>query len=156
KHNPTVYVELAGNALFTPSVLEYAPKEKRFGHIIKRLEKLPALFEQAKWQLVDSPEVWNRVAREENDGNIGLIDKTLREQTPDSLKAEYGRAAGPALAALKDFNTYLEKTLSKRTSDWRLGKDRYTKKFQYVLATGKTPEQQLAEAEADLKTTREE
>src|SRR5205085_4761934 len=40
KHNPTVYVELAGNALFVPSILEYAPKEQRFQHIIKRLEKM--------------------------------------------------------------------------------------------------------------------
>ena len=39
---------------------------------------MPALFDQAKANLVDAPEVWNRVAREENDGNIGLIDKTLR------------------------------------------------------------------------------
>src|SRR4051812_4941790 len=29
KHNPTIYVELAGNALFVPSILEYAPKEQR-------------------------------------------------------------------------------------------------------------------------------
>jgi uncharacterized protein (DUF885 family) len=28
KHNPTVYVELAGNALFNPYVLDYAPKDK--------------------------------------------------------------------------------------------------------------------------------
>src|ERR1051326_464951 len=53
KHNPTVYVELAGNAIFVPSILEYAPKEQRFQHIIKRLEKMPALFAQAKANLVD-------------------------------------------------------------------------------------------------------
>ena len=48
KHNPTVYVELAGNALFNPYMLNYAPKEKRFQQIARRLEKMPALFEQAK------------------------------------------------------------------------------------------------------------
>src|SRR2546423_86163 len=68
RHNPTVYVELAGNALFTPYVLEYAPKDRRYQHIIKRLEKMPALFDQAKANLVDAPDVWNRVAREENEG----------------------------------------------------------------------------------------
>jgi len=156
KHNPTVYVELAGSALFTPSVLEYAPKEQRFHHIIKRLEKMPALFEQAKAALTDAPEVWNRVAREENEGNIDMIDKSLRKDTPDSLKADYARAADPALTALRGFNTFLEKTLSKKTSDWRLGKETYARKFEYVLATGKAPEQQLAEAEADLQTTRAE
>ena len=57
KHNPTVYVELAGNALFAPYVLEYAPKDRRYRHIIRRLEKVPALFEQAKANLLDAPEV---------------------------------------------------------------------------------------------------
>jgi len=156
KHNPTVYVELAGNALFVPFILEYAPKEQRFHHIVKRLEKMPALFDQAKRNLVDAPEVWNRVAADENKGTIDLIDKELRAAVPDAQKADYDRAATGALAALKDFNTFLEKDLSKRTSDWRLGKDKYAKKFEYVLATGKTPEQLLAEAEAQLQATRQE
>ena len=71
---------------------------------------------------MDAPEVWNRVAREENDGTIGLIDKTLRAEVPEAQKADYGRAADGALAALKEFGAYLEKDLSKRTSDWRLGR----------------------------------
>ena len=57
KHNPTVYVELTGNALFAPYVLEYAPKDRRYQHIIRRLEKIPTLFAQAKANLVDAPEV---------------------------------------------------------------------------------------------------
>jgi uncharacterized protein (DUF885 family) len=156
RHNPTVYVELAGNALFAPSILEYAPKEQRFQHIIRRLEKMPALFAQARANLVDAPSVWNRVAHEENDGTIGLIDQDLRSSVPEAQKADYERAAAAALTALKDFNTFLASDLSKKTSDWRLGKANYAKKFEYVLVTGKTPEQLLAEAEADLQTTRQE
>src|SRR5512143_2263097 len=60
KHNPTVYVELVGNALFTPYMLNYAPLEQRFDHITARLAKVPVLFEQAKTNLTDAPEVWNR------------------------------------------------------------------------------------------------
>ena len=33
-HNPTLYVEMAGNALFTPLTLEYAPLDARIRHII--------------------------------------------------------------------------------------------------------------------------
>jgi uncharacterized protein (DUF885 family) len=156
KHNPTVYVELAGNALFVPSVLEYAPKEQRFHDIVKRLEKFPTLFAQAKANLMDAPDVWNRVAREENQGNIDLIDHGLRQQVPEPQKADYDRAATGALATLKDFSGFLEKDLSKRKSDWRLGKENYAKKFQYVLITGKSPEQLLSEAEADLQKIRQE
>jgi len=156
RHNPTAYVELVGNALFNPFVLEYAPLETRYRHIIQRLFKVSELMAQAKSRLSDSPEVWNRVAQEENDGNIDLIDKTLRERVPADLKPDFDRAATSALAALRDFNKYLKEDLSRRTSDWRLGKDKYDPKFRYYLATGKTPEQVLSEAEAALKSVRDQ
>ena len=155
KHNPTIYVELAGNALFSPYVLNYAPKDQRIQHIIRRLEKFPVLFEQAKANLTDAPEVWTRVAREENDGTIGLIDQTLRAEVAEPQKADYDRAARTAVAALKDFDAFLKTELSKKTSDWRLGQENYARKCGFVLATGKAPDQLLAEAEADLKSTRE-
>lgn len=156
KHNPTIYVELLGNALFTPYTLHYAPEEERFRQIVRRMEKIPALLSQAKANLVDSPEVWNRVAMEENEGNIDLIDKTLREKVPEAQKASYDRAAESAIASLKDFNGFLKNTLAKKPSDWRLGKDKYAKKFAATLVVAESPEQLLAEAEADLQKVRAE
>src|SRR5262249_35597660 len=146
----------AGNAVFVPSILNYAPLDRRYHAIIKRLERFPTLFDQAKANLVDAPEIWNKVAREENAGNIDLIDKELRSKVPDPQKSDYHRAGGPALLALNDFNSFLANDLSKRTSDWQLGKEKYARKFEYTLATGKTPEELLSEAEGDLKTTRDE
>ena len=156
KHNPTVYVELVGNALYTPYMLNYAPMEKRFGQIVKRLQRVPALFDQAKANLTDAPAVWNRVAQEENEGNIELIDKTLRAAVPESQKSLYADAAAQALMSAKDFSDFLKNNLSAKTSDWRLGKEKYAKKFALVLASGRTPEDLLAAAEADLKTVRGE
>ncbi len=156
KHNPTMYVELVGNALYTPFTLEYAPKPQRYKHIIARLQKVPALMQNARKNLTDAPEIWTTVAQEENEGNIGLIDKTLREGAPAELKAEYDAAAKPALDALNDFNAFLKNDLSKRTSDWRLGKPKYEKKFRYVMATDQTPEQVLAKAEEKLTAVRKE
>jgi uncharacterized protein (DUF885 family) len=156
RHNPTIYVELIGNALYTPYVLHYAGAEVRFKHIIQRLLRIPDLIRQAEQNLSDSPEIWNKVAREENAGNIDLVDVALRANCPKSLAHEYSVSAVPALIALKAFNEFLEGTLARKTSDWRLGKERYAKKFGYVLATGKTPEELLKEAEEDLARTHEE
>jgi uncharacterized protein (DUF885 family) len=156
RHNPTTYVELVGNALYSPYVLKYAPAPERYKHIIKRLAAVPELIRQAEANLQDSPEEWNRVAREENAGNIELIDATLRADCPSVLIHEYEKAAATALDSLRSFNTWLEVSLSKKTADWRLGKDLYAKKFRYVLATGKTPDALLKEAEADLIKMRDE
>jgi len=152
RHNPTVYVELIGNALFNPLVLEYAPKPKRIRHIIARLGKIPALLEQAKQNLVDSPQIWTKVAIDENQGNVDLVDKEIRAAAPAELSDEYSRAAKPALDALRTFQSFLEKDLSRRAqSDWRLGPERYEQKFRYMLGTNRKPDEVLAEAEADVK-----
>jgi uncharacterized protein (DUF885 family) len=156
RHNPTVYVELVGNALYTPYVLHYAPADERFKHIIQRLIRIPALIRQAEANLSDSPEIWNKVAHEENTGNIDLIEGVLRANCPKALGREYTQAAEPALIALKAFNDFLDGTLARKTSDWRLGKVYYAKKFSFLLATGKTPDALLKEAEEDLAKTRDE
>lgn len=155
RHNPAMYVELAGTALYSPYVLEYASKQQRFGDIIARLEKIPRLLDQARANLVDSPAVWRRVAQEENEGNIALIDVTLRHDCPAELKKSFDAAANGAVAGLREFNNWLKTSLAQRTSDWRLGKEKYDLKFKYALSTGKTPEQMLAEAEAELRTVRD-
>src|ERR1700730_2660406 len=82
RHNPTTYVELLGNGLYTPYVLQYAPPTERYRHIVNRLNKVPELIRQAEANLRDSPEVWNQVARDENLGNVALIDITLRADCP--------------------------------------------------------------------------
>ena len=156
RHNPTVYVELVGNALFNPFVLEYAPKPKRYGQIIKRLQRVPILIQQGHENLVDAPAVWTRVAQQENDGNIELIDHTLRAAAPAELRGDYDRAAKPALEALRNFNLFLKTDLSKQTSGWRLGKEKYDQKFRLFLDVGKAPAQVLSEAEAELNKVRDQ
>jgi uncharacterized protein (DUF885 family) len=156
RHNPTLYVELMGNALNSHYVLQYAPAPERFRHIINRLNLIPELIRQAELNLQDSPEVWNRVAREENTGTIGLIDITMRADCPPGARMRYDQAALRAVAALQGFNHWLEDTLGERVRDWRLGKELYAKKFRLALSAGETPEALLAEVDADFATARAE
>lgn len=157
RHNPTTYVELVGNALFQPLVLEYAPLETRLGHILARMEKLPVLLEQAKRNLVDSNPVYTRTAVDENNGNIDMVEHAIRDVLPASgaLAERYQRVAPATLAALRGFNEYLEKELSKRgTHSWRLGKTLYRERLRYALASGLTPEEILTSAEQGLARMR--
>jgi len=155
RHNPTVYVELIGNALFNPLNLEYALKSERIRDIIARTEKLPALIDQAKANLTESPEIWTKVAVEENEGNIALLEHTIPAQVPQELRADFARAAKTALVALHGFQDYLKNDLARRNhADWRLGPQKYKSKFGYTLATDLTPEQVLEAAENNLKTVR--
>lgn len=152
RHNPLVYVELIGNALSSPWVLEYAPGPERMRHIIRRMEKIPALLDQARTNLVDSPEVWIQAALEKNDGNIGLIENTIHSGVPEELRPGYDRAASEALDALRSFNHYLVSDLATRDTeaDWRLGADKYQRKFACVVDSGLSPRQVLESAEAGM------
>ena len=100
RHNPTLYVELIGNALYSPYVLEYADKATRYRHIISRLKAIPSFIERAQINLASAPEIWTKVAISENDGNIALIEEEIRKQAPEELRASYDEAAGPALNSL--------------------------------------------------------
>jgi len=154
-HNPTLYVETVGNALFAPFVLDYAPLPARMRHIVARLEKLPLFLDEARNNLASSPPIWTRVAAEENDGNIALLDKTIRAAVPADQRADFDRAAGPALTALRAFQDFLGKELTSRDSyDWRLGADLYTRKFRYTLASGADPATVLEAAERELDAVR--
>ncbi len=157
QHSPQSYVELLGTALFNPFVLEYAPKAERYGDIIARLQKIPAFCEVATRQLRDVPPIWAQVAKEENDGTIDLIDKTLREGAPADQKKAYDAAAAPALDALHNFSKFLATGIPAPPGampDWRLGTEHYATKFKLNLATDRSPDEVLKDADTRLKEVR--
>jgi len=160
RHNPTVPVELIGNALFLPLTQNYASKEVRVGHVLSRVEQVPRLLNQVKPYLSDADAVWVSTAIEENQGNIGLVEDTIPGEIPpgSALKARYDKVAPPAIAALKDFSQWLQNDLGKRPTHatFRLGKQLYDEKFRLVMETPITPEQLLSDAEQDLRSVRAE
>jgi uncharacterized protein (DUF885 family) len=160
KHNPTTYVELLGGALFQPLTDDYAPQEIRLGHILSRIAATPRFLDQAQSQLVDADPIFIKVAVEENDGNIDLIQSTIAQAIPagSGLKSQFDQVAPPAIEALKKFSRWLQDDLAKRKTDrsWRLGKELYAEKFRLVMETPVTPDQVLADAERELNKTRAE
>jgi uncharacterized protein (DUF885 family) len=160
RHNPTVVVELIGNALFLPLTQTYAPHDARVGHVLSRVRQIPHLLDQVKPYLTDADPVWVSTAVEENAGNIDLIENAVAQEIPagSPLKAQYDEAAPPAIAALNDFSHWLQNDLGRRPSKltWRLGKELYDQKFKLVMETPVTPQEVLADAEQDMKSVRAE
>jgi uncharacterized protein (DUF885 family) len=158
EHNPTLYVELLGSALFQPFTDDYAPQDVRLGHILSRIAAIPRFIEQARTELVDADPIFIKVAVEENDGNIDMIQGPIADAVKSNAKlnAQFDRVAPAAITALRDFSRWLQDDLAKRKTDrtWRLGRDLYAEKFRLVMETPITVDQVLAEAEAALKQTR--
>lgn len=160
KHNPTVVVELIGNALFLPLTQNYAAHDVRVGHVLARVSQIPRLLAQVQPYLSDSDPVWISTAVEENAGNVDLLENTFSAEIPagSPQKGRYDAVAPPAIKALQDFSAWLQNSLAKQPSNltWRLGKDFYDQKFALVMETSVTPEEVLGNAEQDMKSVRAE
>lgn len=156
RYDPTLYVELAGAALFNPLVLEYAPIDQRYRHIIARMQRFPALFGQARRNLTASPEIWTRTALRENDANQDMILHLLTDRCPPASKVEFRRSSSEALRAIEQFTQWMSSDLLKRTTDWRLGPEKYGAKFKAALGLSVGPAELLASAERDLREVRDE
>ncbi len=160
RHNPTVPVELIGNALFLPLTQAYASHEVRLSQVLSRVRQIPRLLDQVKAYLSDADPIFISTAVAENDGNIDLIQNEIAKEIPagSALKGEYDQVAPIAIASLKNFSAWLKDDLGKRPSrlTWRLGKEFYDQKFRLVMETDITPEALLADAESELKDVRAE
>jgi uncharacterized protein (DUF885 family) len=160
KHNPTVYVELLGGALFQPLTEDYASEDFRLGDILSRMAEVPRFLDEAKSELVDADAIFIKVATEENEGNANLIRGPIASAVARhaDLKARFNRVAPPALNALRQFSLWLRDDLAKRKTDrtWRLGKDLYAQKFKLVMETDVRADQVLQDALTAFDETRAE
>ena len=152
-HNPMVYAETVGQGLFTPLVLEYAPKPDRIRHIMARLRQAPLFLSQAEINLSTAPPVWTDLAVNETQANIDMVDKTIRDAVPDGLQNSYSHAAQPALDAMRQYQDFLKNSLSERTADWRLG-ERYSRKFRLTMHSSMEADNMLTDATRDLAAER--
>ena len=154
KHDPTLYTDLFGSALFNPLVLDYAPIDKRYQHIIERIKQLPGFLGQAQQNLVDSSDIMRETAIRANDSNRDLIVVTLREKAPPGTLNQFESAVPDALRAIEDFGRFLREDLSKRKGDWRLGTAKYRPQFAAALGIDTPPDTLLADAERELERVR--
>jgi uncharacterized protein (DUF885 family) len=134
--NPLSYTRLVGDGLDPLTSREFAPIEERMKSLQARLEGVPKIVEVAKKRLQKPPKIYTETAIQQNKGLIGLCEHDLAESFAKvpAQKAALETAAKAAAAALKDFQTFLEKDLLPRSDgDFRLGRARFEKKLRFEL-----------------------
>jgi len=156
KWNPLRYN--VGGALNALISREFAPPAQRLRSAIGRLEGVPAVVAAAKANLTSPPRVHTETAIQQNKGTTRLVKEELEplaKQAPE-LDKQFRTAQGRALAALQDYQQWLEKDLLPRSNgDFRLGEEKFRKKLRFVLDSDLAKEEILRRAEADLRQTQE-
>lgn len=145
--NDSVYL------LLTQSTL---PKETNISNCLARMAQIPRIVAEAERTLSHPPRPVLETAIRQNRGAINFYEKDiflLAGDTPqlDQLKAATAKVA----VALKDYQKFLEGPLMARaTGEWRLGREKFDKKFELETDAGITAEQNLADAETEFNRVR--
>jgi uncharacterized protein (DUF885 family) len=131
----------------------YAPEPVRRKNATAQLKALPRFLSEEKKALQRLSATHLQQAIKETQGRIGFFESELKAFTQSDPTAEKARQA--AVAALRDFQTFLEKTPATRaTRDWRIGKALYEKKFPLALQTDVSTESLSARAAEAFKKAR--
>ncbi|HYZ87892.1 MAG TPA: DUF885 domain-containing protein [Myxococcales bacterium] len=153
--NPLQYN--VGGAIYALISRDFAPPDQRLRSAIGRLNGVPAVVAAAKANLKSPPKVHTETAIQQNKGTVKLVKEQLEplvKQAP-ALEKDFRAAQATALAALADYQQWLEKDLLPRSDgNFRLGDEKFRKKLRFALDSDLSKEEILRRAEADLKSTR--
>lgn len=154
-----MYNEAIGGGLYYLTVPPRDPADvpARLNAVISRLEALPRFLDIAKAKLAKPPKVFTELVIQQNPGNIDTIEKILPPLFAEhpTLAAKLAAASPRAVAALKDFQAFLEGELLERsTGDWRLGRSLWEKKLRHTLGAQMSLDDLYAGAERGLELTR--
>jgi len=114
------------NALFLMAARDYAPADERARNALARIEKVPALLEQAKKNLGAPPKVWTQVGIEQAGSAKDFFDEQrpfLHKSLPAD-KARIDKALKAAIDAYAAYKTFLQKEVLPRSKgDFAAGRE---------------------------------
>lgn len=162
RSDPLVYSYLIAAGLDDLLSRDFAPLEQRASSVAARLERLPALIDQAIVNLSD-PALIRRpqaeVALAQYAGIAALIEQEVAERTAEAspeLRERIAAATPAALAAIARLRAHVEGLIPKAAGNWRLGADAFARKLELTLHTDIGASELLALAKAEHERVRKD
>ncbi len=159
ENDPLLYNDILGYGSLYLTILESGSPAwpDRLEALVSRTRALPSFLRAARGNLKRPSAVVTQFVIEKNPGNIAFLENAvppLFEGHP-SLQADFERAMPAAVAALREYQAFLETELTARSSgDWRLGEDLWTRKLHLTLQSDLTPEEIQGRARDRLRKER--
>jgi uncharacterized protein (DUF885 family) len=152
EEDPRTYGSYINDSVYQLLLQSTQPKETNITHCLARMAQIPAVIAIARQTLTHPPKPILETAILQNRGAISFYETELFQfagETPQLEKLK--TAAAPIVAALKDYQQFLEGDLMARaTGDWRLGRKKFARKLDLVLDAGVTAEEVLSDAQAEF------
>jgi uncharacterized protein (DUF885 family) len=152
ERDPRAYNDYINDSVYMLLTQSTLPAEKNISNSIARMKHIPQVVAAARQNLQEPPAVVTETAIKQNLGAIAFYENGIFQLAGDSPQIEaLNAAARPVVESLKQYQQFLEKDLLPRAKgQWRLGKEKFAKKMEFDLEANVTPDEVLAEAEAEF------
>ncbi|MFN7136692.1 MAG: DUF885 domain-containing protein, partial [Thermomonas sp.] len=158
--DPQLYGGLAGGAIYGLMARDFAPLPERIAAATARMEKLPALFAQARANLDPArvPKIHAQTVARQNAGILSIVDTFITPHL-DALPAADAARTRAAIATLKqavdEQQAWLDRTLVPNAKgDFRIGADKYDQKLKFALSSSLSRAEIKQRAEAEMQRVR--
>ncbi len=150
--DPRTYGSYINDSVYSLLTQSTLPQEKNVENAIARMKQIPRIIETAKTTIRNPPRPILDTAILQNRGAIAFYEKGLFDLVGDTAQLDtLKQSAAEAASALKEYQTFLEmEMLPQAKGDWRLGKDKFSRKLQLVLDVGLDADQVLAQANEEF------
>lgn len=150
--NPITYGHYLSDSVYSLLTQSTLPKETNLKNAIARMEQMPRIVAAARKSLRQPAKPLLETALLQNRGAIRFYEEEIFQLAGDTPQlAALKQSAALVVAALKQHQEFLEKELlPKAKDDWRLGREKFSRKRELEMDAGLTADQILAEAESEL------
>ncbi len=162
KWDPQLYNGIAGSAIYGLMAREFAPLPERLKSATARMEKLPAIFAQARENLDPArvPKIHAETVAKQNKGILSIVDTFITPHIGELPQADQQRlqaAIDGLKKAVDEQQTWLDKTLVPNAKgDFRIGAEKYDQKLKFALSSSLSRQEIGDRARAELKRVRED
>ncbi|MCR8715798.1 DUF885 domain-containing protein [Stenotrophomonas indicatrix] len=162
KWDPQLYNGVAGSAIYGLMAREFAPLPERLKAATARMEKLPAIFAQARENLDPArvPKIHAETVAKQNKGILSIVDTFITPHIGELPQADQQRlqaAIDGLKKAVDEQQTWLDKTLVPNAKgDFRIGAEKYDQKLKFALNSSLSRQEIGERARAELKRVRED
>jgi len=162
KWDPQLYNGIAGSAIYGLMAREFAPLPERLKSATARMEKLPAIFAQARENLDPArvPKIHAETVAKQNKGILSIVDTFIPPHIGELPQADQQRlqaAIDGLKKAVDEQQTWLDKTLVPNAKgDFRIGAEKYDQKLKFALSSSLSRQEIGERARAELKRVRED
>jgi uncharacterized protein (DUF885 family) len=134
--DPDTYPSGAANSIYVIMIRKFASPDERLRSAVARETQFPRYFAAARANLRNVPKIYTEIALEQLPGTIGFFEKDVPRAfsgaTDAPTKKAFAESNAAAIAALREYQTWLESDLLPRSNgDFRIGAAVFSKKLLY-------------------------